>query len=222
VGIQFTERMTGFLLPAGFELAPGGEPGRTTQARQAGESGEPAGTAGQERSHLEFTLTVTSDDLQGMLASPEHRARLHGTVVAPWLSPEPMTVTRGTFELLTRDLDDPGARRMSYRIPLETSDGRRYYLEGFKHIKDDPGFDVWSDTTTLFVTLHQGEDGGAPVLGKGVLRIRPQDFAKQLRTMRVTNAGSLKRRLQAARDFGRFFAGELYDTYLSPRSKDPT
>jgi cholesterol oxidase len=222
VGIQFTERMTGFLLPAGFELAPGGELGRTTQAGQAGESGEPAGTAGQERSHLEFTLTVTSDDLQGMLASPEHRARLHGTVVAPWLSPEPMTVTRGTFELLTRDLDDPGARRMSYRIPLETSDGRRYYLEGFKHIKDDPGFDVWSDTTTLFVTLHQGEDGGAPVLGKGVLRIRPKDFAKQLRTMRVTNAGSLKRRLQAARDFGRFFAGELYDTYLSPRSKDPT
>jgi cholesterol oxidase len=86
-------------------------------------------------------------------------------------------------------------------------------LYGYKLIRDDEGFDVWADTTTLFVTVHDGDDERAPVSGRAVLRIHAKDFAKQLRTMRVTNAGSLLRRITAAAEFGRFFAGALYDTY---------
>ena len=125
-------------------------------------------------------------------------------------------------ELLTQDVQDARARRMSYRMPLEAPDGSRYYLHGFKHIRDDEGFDLWSDTTTLFVTVHGGEDDSAPVLGRGVLRIRPGDFARQLRTFTVTNAGTLRQRLRAATDFGRFFAGALYDTYLSRSPEERT
>ncbi|NIR36882.1 MAG: alpha/beta hydrolase, partial [Actinobacteria bacterium] len=50
-------------------------------------------------------------------------------------------------------------------------------------------------------------------MGRGTLRIEARDFARQLRTFRITGAGSIGRRIKAAAAFGRFFAGSLYDTY---------
>ena len=46
---------------------------------------------------------------------------------------------------------------MLYSMPLVADDGRRFHLDGFKQIHDDDGLDLWSDTTTLFVTVHEGE-----------------------------------------------------------------
>jgi cholesterol oxidase len=47
------------------------------------------------------------------------------------------------------------------------------------------------------------------MVGKGILRILPADFAKQLRTMRVLNAKSTTEELRAIARFGSFFAGVL-------------
>jgi cholesterol oxidase len=115
--------------------------------------------------------------------------------------------------LFTKDPDDPRARRMTYRMPISTADGEQLFLHGYKHVRDDEGLDLWSDTTTLFVTVHAGTDAEAPVIGRGILRIRVKDFATQLRTFKITNAGNIVRRLRAAAAFGRFFAGALFDTY---------
>ena len=197
IGLQFTETMRGhFALGAEKDFAGAAEQGK------------------RERSTLEFTLTVTTDDLDEMLRNPQHRARIHGTVTAPALSPEAMSVTHGTFELLTKDPGDPRARRMTYGLPLSAADGTRLYLHGYKLVRDDyAGLDIWSDTTTLYITVHEGTDASAAVVGRGVLRILPRDFATQMLTFKITNAGSIARRLKAAADFGRFFAGSLYDTY---------
>jgi cholesterol oxidase len=204
VGVEFTEAMRG-------AFAPGAE--------AAFEDGLTAN--GDLERRLEFVATIASDDLYGMIESPAHQASLHGTVDAPALSPDPLIVTNGTFQLLAVDPDDGRARRMTYRMPARSRDGRDYFLHGFKRIRDDRGFDVWSDTTTLFVTVHEGRSEDGPVVGRGVLRIHTRDFARQLRTFRVTNAGGIARRLKATAAFGRFFAGSLYDTYggvLAPRS----
>lgn len=110
---------------------------------------------------------------------------------------------------------------MDYGMPLSAHDGRRFFLHGFKRVKADGGLDAWEDTTTLFVTVHEGDDAQGPVLGRGILRILPRDFARQMGTLKVSNAGGLPRRLKAMADFGRFFAGSLYDTYggvLAPRT----
>ncbi len=206
IGIEFTETMRGW-------VATGSDAQGTFASAAA--SGERA------RSKLDFTATIGSDDLDEMLRNPLHRAHLHGVVTAPVLSPEPIRVTHGEFELLTKDPDDARARRMTYRMPMTTEGGQHYYLYGYKHVRDDKGLDLWPDTTTLFVTVHEGTDDTGPVAARGVLRIRPKDFATQLRTFKISNAGSLVRRLKAAADFGRFFAGALYDTYggvLSRRS----
>jgi cholesterol oxidase len=110
VGVQFTEAMRGFFAPRpdlDFEAAA-----------KAGEA---------EGNRLEFTITVLSEDLDEMLGSPRHEARLYGSVTAPALSPDPLTVTDGVFALLTVDTGSVGARRMTYRMPLATHDGRRVW-----------------------------------------------------------------------------------------------
>ena len=196
LGIQFTETMRGFFSTQNSD-----------DFEQAAERGE------REGSGLEFTVTVASDDLDEMLEKPEHRARIVGTVTAPSLSPEPFTVTDSEFDLLVQDPDRPDTRRMLYRMRLTSAEGERYYLDGFKLIHDDPGFDVWSDTTTLYITIRSGEAADASVVGKGVLKIGANDFRRQMTTLRVTNAGSVGQRAQAVARFGRFFAGELWDTY---------
>ncbi len=136
-----------------------------------------------------------------------------GTVTAPALSPRPLTVNNGKFNLFVVDPSEPATRRMWYKMPLTADDGRVYFFEGFKLIRDRPLTDVWADTTTLYITVFDGADGSAPVLGKGILVIRPQDFLHQLTTMRATNAASLQQRIEAEGKFARFFLGVLAQKY---------
>jgi cholesterol oxidase len=49
-------------------------------------------------------------------------------------------------------------------------------------------------------------------VGAGVLRILPQDFAKQLTTFRGAGKGPVK----AVAGFGSFFVKSLRDLYLKP------
>jgi len=167
----------------------------------------------QDDSQFQFTLTIISGDLDQMLADPKHEAKMLGSVTAPALSAHPLTATGGEFNLLVRDPDQANTRQMRYRMRLTDVEGQVYYFTGFKVIHDDPGLDLWSDTTTLYVTVHHGASVDSPVLGKGVLKIAPEDFKRQMTTIRVNNATSAKQRLRAITRFGRFFAGELWKTY---------
>jgi cholesterol oxidase len=155
-------------------------------------------------SPLEFTVTVIADDVDRLIDEREHEARMEGTVTAPALSATTLKVEGGRFNLLTRDAENAAARQMLYSMPLVADDGRRFHLEGYKQIRDDRGLDLWKDTTTLYVTVHEGDQDG-PVAAKGIVTIHAADFAKQMTTMR----GSLG----AMAKFGRMFAGSLNETF---------
>jgi cholesterol oxidase len=185
VGIRFTEKMGGTVVPAG-----GGEP-----------------------SDCHFVVTVIAEDADRLLREAAHEADLTGTLHLPAVSADSLTIEGGRFNLFTEAPDQAATRIMEYRMPLTTAHGAAYYFHGRKLIHDDPGFDVWSDTTTLFVTIHEGADEQAPLAYEGTLRIDPLDFARQLTTMKVTNAPGLLARLNTLRKFGLFFAGRLFDTY---------
>lgn len=199
VGIQFTEKMRGYF---GLD-APDGLDGYEEGAKQGKHSG----------STLQFTLTITGDDLDSMLKDPAHKASIVGTVEAPALSPKPLTVAGGEFNLFVSDPDDPDTRLMRYRMRLRSEEDRTYYFDGFKRVHNDPGLDVWSDTTTLYITLYEGESERGRALGKGILRIHPSDFMRQMTTMKVTNAGGIQERLAATARFGSYFAGSLFEVY---------
>jgi cholesterol oxidase len=184
LGLRFTERMAGTFSPEGGDEQP-----------------------------MEFTLTVVADDLDEFLNDPEHRARLLGTVTSPALSDHPLTASGGEFQLFVADEARAGTREMRYRMNLASEEGRNVYFQGRKVVHDDRGLDLWADTTTLLVSVHDGTSEEEPLVGRGVLRIDPRDFVRQLRTMEVTNAGSRVARMKAQARFGRFFAGVLFDTY---------
>ncbi len=196
MGIEFTETMTGYF---------------STSVKDDYQRGADRGKA--DHSPFTFTLTIASDDLEDMITNARHAARMAGTVIAPALSAQPLTVSGGTFNLFVVDAAEPATRRMWYRMTLAAEDGRSWFFVGFKVIRDRPVYDVWHDTTTLYITLFDGSDETSPVLGKGILIIRPQDFLRQLTTMKVTNAPSFEKRLEAEGQFARFFLGVLFQKY---------
>jgi len=196
LGIQFTETMKGYF------------------STNVTDDYEKAATQGKsDHSPLEFVLTIISDDLDKMLTDQNHKARMIGTVTAPALSADALTVTDGQFNLFIKNPNQVNTRQMRYRMKMTSEEGKHYYFDGFKVIRDDPGIDVRSDTTTLYITVHDGDRPESPVLGKGILRIHPDDFRRQLTTMQVKNADSLKARLGAIARFRDFFGGTLFDIY---------
>src|SRR5262249_33678667 len=102
---------------------------------------------------------------------------------------------------------------MVYRMTLAAADGRSFFFHGVKIITDGSVLEAWPQTTTLYVTVSESERADAPVVGKGILHIAPVDFAKQLTTMKVTNAPSRSAELDGIARFGKLFAGVLYDSY---------
>ncbi|MER8839689.1 alpha/beta fold hydrolase [Mesorhizobium sp. M0913] len=188
IGVRFTERMAGTIRPAG----------------------------GGPQSDASFVVTVTACDAARFIDEPRHDAGLLGRVEAKILSPDPLTVVGGRFNLFIADPDRVETKQMSYAMPLIASDGSTYFLRGVKQIHDDRGFDLWRDTTTLAVTIRGGSDETGPILYEGTFHIEMRDFLRQLRTMTVTDAPSLSERFGVMGRFGRFFAGQIFDSFGGP------
>ena len=195
-GIQFTETMTGFItLDPTVDYAQGYDLGK------------------HNNTPFEFTLTVVSQDLEAMLADSNHQAAIYGIVKSPVLSATPLTVTDGVFNLFIKDAETVDTRRMTYKLTMTAENGDVFYMEGHKIIHDDPGFDVWKDTTTLYITLTTGAQAPSSLIGRGILEITPINFAKQLATIKVPNAENNTDRLKYVARFGAFFAGEVFDIF---------
>lgn len=188
--VRFTEEMTGFASLGAADPKSG-----FTDGKAAGWS-------------LMFHLTIWVDDLDAFVADPDKTADAVGWVGCPGLGGR-LLVERGLFNLFVPTAD-PKLSNMKYRLWFTDDQGRPVTLEGHKDIGDNPGFDVWKDTTCLFTTLFRGhieadQDAGAEVLGRGILYIPIADFATQLTTFR----GDLRSVVR----FGRLFAGTLWHTY---------
>ena len=197
-GVQFTETMRGY-----FSTEVTGE----DDYEEAAQRGE------QDNSPFEFTLSIVSEDLDRFIDEPEHEAGMLGTALSPVLSASPMVATDGRFNLFVDDSSQPRVKRMKYGMKLTTTEGRAFWFEGFKLVRDDSGFDVVSDTTTLFITVHDGESIESPVMGRGILKIEMTDTARQLTTMEATNAPNRKEAAKALARFGEYFAGSLWKVY---------
>lgn len=201
--------------PAGSSASGG--PGLTFDETMAGafalDHGDPRTGAARGRragTRLAMHATVEIPDVEAFAADPEHPGRLSGTVDFPPFGTG-IEAGEGGFQLFSPS-GDPGTRLMVYELPFR-HDGQPYYLAGRKEVRDDPGLDLWSDTTTLYIRLHRGEDDRAPVVGAGILSLGVMDLVDLLRSMRATGTGSRSEALEAVGGFGRLFLGELWDTY---------
>jgi cholesterol oxidase len=197
IGIQFTEAMKGFVT----------ETDGTLSFDEAYKNGK------DKNNHFDFILTIISDNVENMLNDEQHEAKMVGSVLSKSLSREPLTVTEGVFNLFVKDEKNKKTLKMKYRMNMTSEEGNEFYFEGFKLIHDDPGFDMWKDTTTLFITIFEGNSNTGLIVAKGILKIKPSDLTKQMVSMKVTNASSLQEEIKWQAKFGKFFSENIFDIY---------
>ncbi len=194
--LTFRETMSGY-----FALG-------SADPAQGAQRGQQAGTT------LAMHAQVGIDDLDRFISHPEHAGSLTGSIDFAPLGTG-IEARTGVFNLF-KPTGDPNMTHMVYELGFQHQ-GKDYYLAGHKDVKDDSGFDLWSDTTTLYTTLHEGVDKSGQVVGAGVLTLGVMDLADLLSTVEVPNAANLGEKLAAIGRFGRLFAGELWDSYVIPK-----
>ena len=157
-----------------------------------------------------MSATVVIPDLDSFIADRNHLGGLYGGVTYAPL--EGLEANRpGVFNLFSPG-DNDREKLMVYELGLRSL-GQDYYFAGRKIVRDDPGFDVWSDTTTLYTSLHRGTDKNGDVIASGVLSLTAMNLAELLSTLQVTGTDSPLEKTETVACFGKFFAGELWDTY---------
>jgi cholesterol oxidase len=201
--VRFTEEMLGHVTFGELDFARGAQPQRDGSAS------------------FKFHLTIEVEDIDDFQTNPLRPAGARGWVQCDALGGR-LPVVKGWFNLFV-DVE-PGVKHMLYRLWFYDSVGHPLTMTGFKLVKNDAGFDVWKDTTTLFTRVlrgHVGEhDPADDVVASGIIVIRARDFAKQLTTFRST-APSAGRGVKALVQFGVVFVKQLAEAYLrrKPRTR---
>jgi len=168
--------------------------------------------------HFSFVCTLLFPSLDAILSNPAEPAMSVGTLEAPGLSPHPLTVERGHFQLLVPH--DDGTLRMVHQLQVRDREGHSFFVDGYKTIDRTRGRGMWPDTTTLFFSVHEGKDARGKRLGDGSVVVRISDLVKQVSTMRGDRAGGALGSAHASFRFVRSFATQMMDTYVLRRSRE--
>ena len=205
--VSFTEEMKGYVTFGELDFERGAKLGKDS------------GTA------IMFHLTITVDEVNRFVSDPEHdTSDVKGYIKCDRLGGQ-REVEAATFNLFIDD-QDPSIKRMFYRLFFHDDNGNPLTLSGHKFIKDDPGLDVWHDTTTLFTRILKGHVSKAEETAaenepqkladmceaSGIIIIHFFDFMKQLTTFRA-EGNTISDRTAAMARFGRLFMGKLWDVY---------
>ncbi|HEY6892270.1 MAG TPA: hypothetical protein VI300_30980 [Solirubrobacter sp.] len=195
--VRFTEEMLGHVTFGELDFARGAQPHRDGSGA------------------FKFHLTIEVEDMEAFGNDPLRPATAVGWIESDMFGGK-LPVERGWFNLFV-DVE-PGVKHMLYRLWFRDGVGHPLTMTGFKLVKDDAGFDVWKDTTTLFTRVLQGhveegDDDTATVIASGTIIIRARDFAKQLTTFRA-GGPSVGSQLGALTKFGVIFTQQLAEAYL--------
>jgi len=194
--LRFTEKMKGFISFGEEDYDRGFRKGKRAKTK------------------CMFHLTITMDDVERFIADEQHQGTADGYVDCDALGGK-LPVESGLFNLFVEAGEHGERKLMLYRLFLADGEGHPITLSGFKEVENDPGVDVWSDTSTLFTSILAGhvepggDDDAAELVARGILHILPTDFAVQCTTFRVDPA----HRVDAIGRFGALFAGDLWEVF---------
>ena len=183
IWFSFTEQMTGFfskhLLP--HDLAD------TDCIANPFEVASKYGEADGENGKMVAELTITAGNLYALINDASHDAHITGTVTCKALSGSEtkMKVKNGKFHLLMADPDKVETWKMVYSMELE-GNKNDYRFEGNKIVHQRTGSNWWTDVTTLFVTVYEGDAEG--VVGRGILRLGIDDLIHQASKIKMERA----------------------------------
>jgi cholesterol oxidase len=202
--VQFTEKITGYCSMYALD---------DDDHERSAKSGE------REQNPCELVVTVASDDVRRMAVDPEHSARITGSVTVPALSRSSMTISEGRFNLFRDTSDARAQKHMCYRLTFESAEGRTFHLDGFKRLGGRHAARIWRDTTTLYVTIHEGTNPSGKKVAQGILYITASAFTTELLKLKATDSRG-RASLSAMANYGWLFASGLWEMYnLLPRRK---
>jgi predicted patatin/cPLA2 family phospholipase len=164
---------------------------------------------------IPFTLKASIDihNIDTFVAEKTHTGDLTGHLYAPRAG-FTLPGTGGVFRLFAPTAD-PRETWMVYEISY-AQDGKAYYFAGRKHVRTGPPWRVWTETTTLYVMLHE-RDAAGPVVAAGILRLNLFDLFALLGTLHATGCETPIERWRAIWRFAAFFTRELWRTYVLRR-----
>jgi cholesterol oxidase len=191
LGFTFKEKMSGGFALEETDPAVGAEKGKADVLTMHG--------------------AITIDDLEAFRADPNHAGVLDVRMDWPPFGND-LAAPGGVFNLFSPS-GDPKLKLMVYEWGLERN-GQKYYFAGHKNVRVHPLYDLWKDTTTLYTQLHQGLDKTGPVVGAGIISLGAVELMQMVGTFKALNAKSAEESALAVGEFGRFFLGELWDTYV--------
>ena len=153
--VRFTEEMLGHVTFGELDFARGSQPNRDGSGA------------------FKFHLTIEVEDIESFSNDPLRPATAVGWIESDAFGGK-LPVQRGWFNLFV-DVE-PGVKHMLYRLWFRDGVGNPLTMTGFKLVKDDAGFDVWKDTTTLFTRVLGGhveevDDDTATVVASGIIII---------------------------------------------------
>jgi hypothetical protein len=221
VGLEFDEQMKGFFSDEAEPQYPPPEPldgatlaESTTLFLEAENNGIGNGAT------IALTLHATVDDLARLIATTAAKdpvtIDLAGTIVVregTGRAPSQFPIDADTSFLRAFVYSSAPVPTRYFRYHLDFEDnGRRRAFDGIKVLRDAPGFDVWSDTSTLYFEIRD-RDGHEP-LRRGIARVSLDLFMReQLPSMMVTGTTDPIRRSWALAAYYKHFAGELTAVY---------
>jgi predicted acylesterase/phospholipase RssA len=164
-------------------------------------------------------LQITVEDMAVFLAQPEHEMAASGELRAEALGGRQPVA--GGVRLNTDVPGAPWQKRMRYRLAFTDGAGHPLTLLGEKVVRNDPGFDLWDDTTRFHTRLARGhiewddfEDQSLPLVASGDLVITLREFTASMLTYRAQGPTRVKA-LEGRVAFMRQFLGKLWDVYAS-------
>jgi cholesterol oxidase len=198
-GLRLHEQLIGWWSPD-----PAPDVGDLGQYAEAAEAGEQAGRV------LDLRLILVARDVELLIDDLSTPIVANGTVAAGGLLDEPQELRDGVVQLVVADdAVDPGVEHMRYHLALPEAG---LHLDGFKVLDAGVVTQMWGASTTLYVTIRKdGADG--PVVGRGIVRLHPGGFARQLASLEITDEDRELRRLALTARFGARFFGALWSDF---------
>jgi hypothetical protein len=200
-GIQFTETMRGRVVWQDEPPRVKGPEDDVAPWEQAAVSNAAA--------PMQLTLTVISDDIEGLVSSREHVARLIGTVSVegPGFPARSLPISQGRFHLFVIDADRVETRYIAYRMTVAVDPDVEWRIDAKKVVRRGSWRGLWRALTTLYITIVEEGPGVPRRRALGVLTVDAHDLASQLATLRPRHAQGLAERVDVyARLIGFFLA----------------
>ncbi|TCO75532.1 alpha/beta fold hydrolase [Chromatocurvus halotolerans] len=175
-GVSFAETMRGFAT-TNFDTH------KPDPAQRISNDYQLAYAQGKGDGHaIQYDLTISAENLHEF--TENHRAEITGHVSCTLLGKAPLEVTSGEFFLFNPDEDQVETWTMNYRLHLKGERGPLYF-EGTKYLQRKAHSHWWTDVTTLYVDVYEGDGRHGKHLVQGMMLLGIDDAIAMSQTVRT-------------------------------------